>query len=172
MENKKELATTYSPKEFEDRIYKKWEEKKYFTPKIDKTKNIPTPKPTKIIINLLPTWSAKTDKSGSAIVIKNPSKNATPASNPSLRFFARPAPTLVPIGVIARSAPKLNNPIPKINKIVDIKNVTISNVEKSVRLVQNKTITIANIGKTDMAASLIFSNKLLNLISPFHKISL
>ena len=38
MENKKELATTYSPKEFEDRIYKKWEEKKYFTPKIDKTK--------------------------------------------------------------------------------------------------------------------------------------
>ena len=34
----KELATTYSPKEFEDRIYKKWEEKKYFTPEVDKSK--------------------------------------------------------------------------------------------------------------------------------------
>ena len=37
MENK-ELATTYSPKEFEDRIYKNWEDKKYFTPEIDKSK--------------------------------------------------------------------------------------------------------------------------------------
>ena len=35
---KKELATTYNPKEFEDRIYKNWEEKKYFTPVIDKSK--------------------------------------------------------------------------------------------------------------------------------------
>ena len=32
------LQTTYSPKEFEDRIYKNWEEKKYFTPKVDKSK--------------------------------------------------------------------------------------------------------------------------------------
>lgn len=40
MENKKELATTYSPKEFEDRIYKKWEEKKYFTPKLIKLKSL------------------------------------------------------------------------------------------------------------------------------------
>ena len=37
MENK-ELATTYDPKEFEDRIYKTWEDKKYFTPFVDKSK--------------------------------------------------------------------------------------------------------------------------------------
>lgn len=37
MENK-ELATTYDPKEFEDRIYKTWEDKKYFTPSVDKSK--------------------------------------------------------------------------------------------------------------------------------------
>lgn len=37
MENK-ELATTYDPKEFEDRIYKTWEDKKYFTPEVDKSK--------------------------------------------------------------------------------------------------------------------------------------
>ncbi len=35
---KKELAKTYSPKDFEDRIYKEWTEKKYFHTKIDKSK--------------------------------------------------------------------------------------------------------------------------------------
>lgn len=38
MSEKKNLATTYSPKDFEERIYKNWEEKKYFTPIIDKSK--------------------------------------------------------------------------------------------------------------------------------------
>lgn len=35
---KKELAKTYSPKDFEDRIYKTWLEKKYFHAEIDKNK--------------------------------------------------------------------------------------------------------------------------------------
>lgn len=35
---KKELAKTYSPKEFEDRIYHEWEEKKYFRAEIDQNK--------------------------------------------------------------------------------------------------------------------------------------
>ncbi|WP_055667576.1 valine--tRNA ligase [Desnuesiella massiliensis] len=38
MEENKNISTTYSPKEFEGRIYKSWEEKKYFTPKVDKSK--------------------------------------------------------------------------------------------------------------------------------------
>lgn len=38
MSEKKNLATTYSPKDFEERIYKIWEEKKYFTPVVDKNK--------------------------------------------------------------------------------------------------------------------------------------
>ena len=38
MEENKNLPTTYNPKEFEERIYKTWEEKKYFTPVIDKSK--------------------------------------------------------------------------------------------------------------------------------------
>ena len=32
---KKELAKTYSPKDFEDRLYHEWEEKKYFHAEID-----------------------------------------------------------------------------------------------------------------------------------------
>ena len=38
MEENKNLSTTYDPKEFEERIYKTWEEKKYFTPVVDKSK--------------------------------------------------------------------------------------------------------------------------------------
>lgn len=32
------IAKTYDPKEFEERLYKKWVEKKYFTPEVDKNK--------------------------------------------------------------------------------------------------------------------------------------
>ena len=35
---KKELAKTYAPKEFEGRIYKNWEEKKYFHAEVDRSK--------------------------------------------------------------------------------------------------------------------------------------
>ncbi|MGL5087367.1 MAG: valine--tRNA ligase [Clostridium sp.] len=38
MSEKKNISTTYDPKEFEDRIYKNWEEKKYFSPVVDKNK--------------------------------------------------------------------------------------------------------------------------------------
>ena len=35
---KRELAKTYDPKGIEDRIYKKWEEKKYFHAVVDHSK--------------------------------------------------------------------------------------------------------------------------------------
>jgi valyl-tRNA synthetase len=38
MSEKKNISTTYDPKAFEERIYHNWEEKKYFTPEIDKNK--------------------------------------------------------------------------------------------------------------------------------------
>lgn len=36
--DQKNISTTYNPKEFEERLYRTWQEKKYFTPKVDKTK--------------------------------------------------------------------------------------------------------------------------------------
>jgi len=42
---KKELAKTYDPKDIEDRLYKKWLDKKYFHAEVDKTK-----KPFTIVI--------------------------------------------------------------------------------------------------------------------------
>ncbi|MBB6697660.1 valine--tRNA ligase [Clostridium algidicarnis] len=38
MNEKKNLETKYSPKDFEEKIYKNWEEKGYFTPKVDLNK--------------------------------------------------------------------------------------------------------------------------------------
>ena len=38
MSENKNISTTYNPKEFEKRIYETWEEKKYFTTKVDKNK--------------------------------------------------------------------------------------------------------------------------------------
>lgn len=38
MDNSKNIAKTYDPKEFEDRLYKWWEEEGFFTPEIDKNK--------------------------------------------------------------------------------------------------------------------------------------
>ena len=38
MDENKNIAKNYDPKEFEDRLYSWWEEKKYFTPKVDKSK--------------------------------------------------------------------------------------------------------------------------------------
>jgi valyl-tRNA synthetase len=38
MSEKREMATTYSPKEFEKKLYKNWEEKGYFTPEVDENK--------------------------------------------------------------------------------------------------------------------------------------
>ncbi|GFP76823.1 valine--tRNA ligase [Clostridium fungisolvens] len=38
MLEEKNIATTYDPKEFEERLYKTWEEKKYFTPEVDENK--------------------------------------------------------------------------------------------------------------------------------------
>lgn len=38
MSETKEMAKTYSPKEFEDRLYKNWEEKGYFTPEVEENK--------------------------------------------------------------------------------------------------------------------------------------
>ncbi len=38
MDESKNIAKTYDPKQVEERLYQDWMEKGYFTPKIDKNK--------------------------------------------------------------------------------------------------------------------------------------
>ena len=61
------------------------------------------------------TCPASTCKSGSAMVISTPSTKQTPSSSPSFFCLDRPEPTWVPMGVMARSAPMLNRPMPRIS---------------------------------------------------------
>ena len=127
---------------------------------IDNTKNAPTPIPTKMMMSLLPTWSASTVKSGSAIVIKKPrAKHINTIGLSDLDFLVSPAPTCSPIGVIATSAPRVKNPIPSIKNNADTQNTTISSVVRLISGVKLSITTISVIGSIDISDSLIFPNK-------------
>ena len=68
-------------------------------------------------------WPASTARSGSAAVMKKPKMNTTVSSTHILPCFVIPRPTFFPIGVIARSAPKLKRPMPAAASSVDAEKV-------------------------------------------------
>ena len=65
-----------------------------------------------------------------------------------------------PIGDIARSAPTLNKPIPKISKRAQTTNITISSEVRCTSGVAHKISTIATTGSTDTSASFILLHKI------------
>ena len=98
---------------------------------------------------------ARTERSGSAMVISRPSTKHATSKSHSLRCLDRPEPTWVPIGVIARSAPMLNSPRPTIS-ITALMVKQINSVP--VRLnhgVSASRYTIRVIGRADSKDSLI-----------------
>ena len=141
--------------------------------KIATTRNMPTPSPTVIISSHLLTspspgimsltWSASTDKSGSATVISKPIIKQTERSIPTFFDFVRPEPTCPPIGVIARSAPRLKRPIPRISNTAETANAIVSTGCKSTSGVNEIISTITVTGNTDIKDSLSFENSALNI---------
>jgi len=85
--------------------------------------------------------------------MNNPTANDTTKSNSKLFYLVRPDPTCVPIGVIARSAPRLNKPIPKTKKSAEIVNTIVSFVLKETNGVIFNNTTIIVIGKMEISAS-------------------
>ena len=77
--------------------------------KIASNKNIPTAMLINTINNIDGNielvWIAKTDKSGSATVIKKPNKKTTKNKIHIFPCLVKPLPTILPIGIIAWSAP-------------------------------------------------------------------
>ena len=63
------------------------------------------------------TWLASTCRSGSEIVIINPSRNPSGKIRLSLRVFVIRAPTCFPMGSMACSAPMVKNTMPIISRI-------------------------------------------------------
>ena len=126
------------------------------------TRKSPTPTPTTAMsavesITAL-TCSASTERSGSAIVISTPITNPTPSKTPSFLDLVSPAPTCSPIGVMARSAPRLKSPIPIMRKTAHTQNAVSSVAVKSISGVNESTTTMRATGNTEI-------NDSLNLIS-------
>ena len=116
------------------------------------------------------TVSASTCRSGSATVIRTPSTKLTKSNNHSFFCRERPAPTWVPIGVIARSAPMLNIPIPKISSTALMEKVISSTAEKLNHGSKDMAYTIKVIGSADRSASLILKRNSFICVT-FHKFS-
>ena len=69
------------------------------------SRNRPTPRPT-AAMSTVPfmtalTWPARTERSGSATVMRTPITKQTPSRTPSFLDLVRPSPMCCPIGVIA-----------------------------------------------------------------------
>ena len=93
-----------------------------------------------------------------------PSKKLTSRITPSLRLFVIFAPIRLPIRVIDISAPRLNRPMPAISMADPIKNASISPGSTGT-ISKHSASTMAVTGKTDAAASRIFSNRTFLCIS-------
>ena len=105
---------------------------------------------------IVDTWFASTVRSGSATVMSIPIAKHTPSSSERLLSLVRPEPMCSPMGVMARSAPRLNSAIPKIRNTAEMRNTTISAVVKLISGVRFRTNTRATIGSTDTRDSRSF----------------
>ena len=134
---------------------------------------MPTPKPTVIINSHLPalpppgimsfTCSASTERSGSAIVMSKPITKHTEISIITFFDLVRPVPTCPPIGVIARSAPRLNSAMPNISPAAEMQKATVSVTERLTRGVKDIISTITVTGRTETTASFNLESKILNI---------
>ena len=122
-----------------------------------RTRNSPTPTPTVKIrsqgLMTAFTCPASTERSGSATVMSTPRKKQTQTSTPIRRDLVRPSPTWRPIGLIARSAPRLKSPIPAANRRAQARKTVRSSHVSGARGVNETKRTIPATGTTDMNAS-------------------
>ena len=97
----------------------------------------PTPRPT-VTISSVPfiielTCSARTERSGSAMVINRPITKLTISRMLFFRLLVRPSPMNWPIGVMARSAPRLNRAMPAISNSAEMPNTVSSRPVRSIK---------------------------------------
>ena len=86
--------------------------------------------------------------------------NAKHTSNNNFKFLdlVNPEPTYSPIGVIARSAPRLNRPMPRTSITAPMVNVISSVPEKLNQGVKDNRYTMAVMGRADTRASWILDH--------------
>ena len=137
---------------------------------IAKMINNPTPIPiitNTNVLSMIPwTWFINTDKSDSAIVTKNPIIKQIISINNNLLVFNIDEPIWLPIGLIAISAPNVNNAIPIISITAAIPKVIRSLAFKWAIGVNDKIKTIMKIGNTASMDSLVAARSRLTNLTP------
>ena len=140
---------------------------------MERARNPPTPTPMVAIRRVgstaARTCSASTDRSGSATVMSTPITKHTETSNCRRRDFARPEPTCSPIGVMARSAPRLKSPIPPIRNTAQMPKTISCLGENWTSGVKDTASTISVTGKTEAKASRNLSQRILNILGKYRK---
>ena len=110
---------------------------------------------------------ARTDRSGSAMVMITPIIKQEMAIMPSLFDLASRAPTFSPMGIMAISAPRVKKPMPMMSRNAPIRNSIIGARGIGVIVLHNSS-TMAVMGSTAERDSLIFSfSSRLNDFPPF-----
>ena len=135
------------------------------------TRNSPTPNPTVTVRSVGLTTAlicpANTERSGSATVMSTPIRKQTTTRIASRFDLVRPSPMCRPMGVMARSAPRLKRPIPSASITAQTANTARSSQDRGARGVKETTSTRAATGMTETMASQSFaSNAFLISLSP------
>ena len=106
------------------------------------------------------TWLASTCRSGSEMVISMPTTKPISAISHTLRDFVMVLPTASPIGIIDRSAPSVNAPMPNISSTAPITNASSALVGTGIRKKQIRNPRTV-IGSTEEIDSFHFSLRML-----------
>ena len=126
------------------------------------TRKSPTPADTAPIMTpfgMFGTCCASTCRSGSEIVIITPTRRLTRIIIHSFLERETDEPMCSPMGVIARSVPSVNRPIPSMSIIVPITK-DISMLFGTGIIVKHKMKSMTATGRTDLKASLSFSKSI------------
>ena len=99
------------------------------------------------------TCPARTERSGSATVISRPIRKQTISRMLAFLLLVRPSPMNLPIGVMARSAPRLNIPIPTMSRKAEMPKTVISRPVRVTSGVRERISTMIPTGRTEVSAS-------------------
>ena len=117
-------------------------------------------------VSICGTETASTCKSGSAMVIAAPSRKLSAVTRDLVCVFVIRAPICVPMGVMLASVPRVNRPMPATS-------IAAATIKASIRpegtgtAIRLSSATISARGRTEPAASLIFSGSIVfTLIIP------
>ena len=131
------------------------------------TRKKPTPTATariNVMLGMPGTCSAKTWRSGSDMVMKIPTSRLTSTIIHTLRDLVTAEPTWFPMGVMARSVPRVKSPIPRIS-ITAPRTKPISRSLGTGEMVKHSKKTIPVTGSTEEMDSFSFSIRMVRFFS-------